>query len=451
MLDGSPGGTTLSVGATGADDPPVASVGAAAPVGRLGRGRLLALSVYWFGISAISGGTGIFGQHQVEVVASPDVRGLLLGVVALLGGLVAMVVQPLAGSLSDHTRGRWGRRNPWIIVGATSSLLMLVALASSSSMLTLLVGILLLQCSANIAQGPYQGYIPDLVPERQVGTASGISALIRLMGVIGGTALVAVGARTGDYATPLVAVGVIQLLLAVFTVASVRERDTSGGGSVERQGMRRRIGDALRRTFGTDMLRERSFLAMTATRLLFLMGPAVFVGFSLYYVRDSLGQTGGALQDWLTIGTITVGAGTLLGTLPGARLSDRLGRRVVIRLAALVTAVGIVLTALAPDPPLAIPGILALGLGSGAYIAVDWALMTETIPAEQAGRYMGLANIANSISTPIAVLIGGVLLDGITRAGSADLAPRAASLLGVVFIGGALVTLQRVRPRRGTG
>jgi MFS family permease len=416
---------------------------------------LLGLSAYWFGLSAMWGGVGIFGQHQVEVLAGPDLRGVLLGVTALLGGIVAIVVQPLAGALSDRTHGRWGRRAPWIVVGATASLLVVAGVANASAPLLLVGGLLLLQCGANVAQGPYQGYIPDLVPEAQVGTASGLTGLIRLSGVIAGTALVSLGARTGDYATPLIATGVIQLVLAVVTVAVVREPAVpsptgdlvpAGSGS-HRPG----VGDALRRTFGRDVLQERSFMAMTATRLLFLMGPAVFVGFSLYYVRDALGQSGSALQEWLTVGTITVGLGTLLGTLPGARLSDRLGRKVVIRIAAVLTALGIVLTALAPSPPLAVPGILLMGLGSGAYIAVDWALMTETIPPEQAGRYMGLANIANSLSTPMAVLLGGVLLDAVTRAGGSDLAPRVATLLGVVFIGGALVALQRVHPRRGTG
>lgn len=419
------------------------------PRARIGRGRLLGASAYWFGISAMWGAVGIFGQQQVEVLAGSDTRGLLLGVVALLGGVVAIVVQPLAGSLSDRTsrrRGRWGRRAPWIAAGATLSLLFVLGVANASSALVLVAGLLLLQCSANAAQGPYQAYVPDLVPESQVGSASGLVALVRLMGVIGGTALVALGARTGDYATPLIVAGVLQLALAGVAVSSVRGLDVPG----EARG-RPPVRDAVRHVFGRDVLRERSFVAMTATRFLFLMGPAVFVGFSLYYVRDALGQSGAALQEWLTIGTVTVGLGTLLGTLPGARLSDRAGRKTVIRIAALITAVGIILTALAPSPPLAIPGILMLGLGSGAYIAVDWALMTETIPAEQAGRYMGLANIANSIATPLAVLLGGLLLDEVTRAGSADLAPRVATLLGGVFIAGALVTLRWVHPRRGTG
>src|SRR6185503_8118549 len=111
--------------------------------------------------------------------------------------------------------------------------------------------------------------------------------------VIGGTALVTIGARTGDYATPLIAAGVIQLVLAGVTVASVRGLDVPA----EPDGRPRpSAGETFRRTFGRDVLRERSFLAMAATRFLFLMGPAVFVGFSLYYVRDALGQSGSALQ-----------------------------------------------------------------------------------------------------------------------------------------------------------
>lgn len=425
------------------------------PTDHLGPGRLLALSGYWFGISAMWGAAGIFGQHQVEVVAGVDVRGLLLGLVAVLGGAVAIVVQPLAGSISDHTWSRWERRGPWVLTGAILSLLCIAGLANAPSAPALVGWILLLQASANLAQGPYQGYIPDRVPEAQVGTASGLAGLVRLLGVIGGTALVSVGARTEEYGPPLIVAGLIQLALAVVFVVGIRAPQGPSAAPpppVERPSpgwSHPRPLEALRAAFGRDALAERSFLAMTATRLLFLMGPAVFVGFSLYYVRDALGQSGAGLQDWLTIGTATVGLGTLLGTLPAARLSDRLGRKPVIRIAAVLTGVGIVLIAVAPSPPLAAPGILLLGLGSGAYIAVDWALMTETIPTEQAGRYLGLANIANSLATPVAVLVGGLVLDEVTRAGGKELAPRIATLLGLVCMAAAMVTLRSVRPRRG--
>ena len=52
------------------------------PTARLPWRQLAIISVYWFGISATRGAVGIFGQHQVEVVAGSDKRGVLLGVIA---------------------------------------------------------------------------------------------------------------------------------------------------------------------------------------------------------------------------------------------------------------------------------------------------------------------------------------------------------------------------------
>ena len=65
--------------------------------------------------------------------------------------------------------------------------------------------------------------MPDLVPDRQVNVASALMGLMRLMGVIVGAALISTGATTGNYATPLIAIGVIEAVLAVVTVATVRE------------------------------------------------------------------------------------------------------------------------------------------------------------------------------------------------------------------------------------
>ena len=76
------------------------------------------------------------------------------------------------------------------------------------------------------------------------------------------------------------------------------------------------------------------------------------------------------------------------------------------------------LIAIAPSPPLAAVGLAFVGAGSGAYLAVDWALMTETIPLITSGRYMGLANIADSISGPLGLLLAGhFIIDAFTRAG----------------------------------
>jgi len=407
----------------------------------LPRGQLLAISVYWFGINMLWGGYEIFGQWKVEQIVGIPTRGTTMGLLELGAALVAIIVQPMVGSISDYLTSRWGRRKPFIFVGGLLDLVFIVGIATSQSLLSLAAFLLLLSFSSNFAQGPFQGYVPDLVPERQVNVASALIGLMRLLGVIVGAALISTGATTGDYATPLVLIGVIEAVLALITVATVRE----GPQGKPREG--RSWTRIALEAWGLDALRERGFVFMTLTRLLFLMGPAVFVNLSLFYVRDSLGQSGADLTTWLTLGTVALGVGTICGTVPSAWLAGRIGRKQVIWLSALAAAVGIVLVATAQTPVEAIPGLVLLGIGSGGYIAIDWAMMTSTIPRISSGRYMGLANIANSISGPLALIIGGRVLDEVTASAGLEAAPRAAILVGLVFLGAAALLIIPVKPR----
>jgi len=171
------------------------------------------------------------------------------------------------------------------------------------------------------------------------------------------------------------------------------------------------------------------------------------VNISLFYVRDSLGQTGADQTLWLTVGVAAIAVGSAFGAIPSGRLADRFGRKQVVWSAAAIAIVGILLIARAQTPVEALPGLLLLGLGNGLYIAIDWALMTSTIPKVASGRYMGLANIANSISGPLALIIGGRILDEVTRTAGLDAGPRMAILVGIAFLVAASILLIPVKPR----
>jgi Na+/melibiose symporter-like transporter len=403
--------------------------------------QLLAISVYWFGINALWGGYEIFGQWKVQDLVGIETRGQTIGIVEFLAALVAIVVQPTIGSISDYTQSRWGRRKPFILIGGLLDVVAIFGIATSQSLLALVAFLLMLSFTSNFAQGPFQGYVPDLVPDRQVNVASALVGLMRLLGVIVGAAIVSTGASTNNYALPLMVIGLIEAALAVLTVLTVREGPTAKPRAGRSWSL------IAREAWGTDALRERSFVFMTLTRLMFLAGPSIFVNLSLYYMEGSMALAGPELQLWLTVGTVTIGAGTVIGTITSAWLAQRLGRKTVAWAAAAVAAAGIVLIAVAPEPMLAVPGLLLIGLGSGTYIAVDWALMTSTIPRASSGRYMGLANIANSISGPIGLIVGGLVLDAVTRSAGVDAGPRAATLVGLAFLGAAVLLLIPVKPR----
>jgi MFS family permease len=180
------------------------------------------------------------------------------------------------------------------------------------------------------------------------------------------------------------------------------------------------------------------------------MGTGAFINLSLLYVERSFGIEDAAQRStWWFAALIAALGGTIVAALPAARLSDRIGRKPIAWVACALAAAGTLVIAVAPTLPIALAGALLFGAGSGAYLAVDWALMTDIIPLAAAGRYMGVANIANSVAGPFALLIVGPVMDAFTRAGETSLGPRVAVGLGVVALALAAVLLVGVHPKRG--
>ena len=90
-----------------------------------------------------------------------------------------------------------------------------------------------------------------------------------------------------------------------------------------------------------------------------------------------------------------------------------------------------------------------MGVGTGSFLAVDWALMTDIIPKASSGRYMGISNVATATNGVISGFIGGVLIDAFVRANAPDLGPRVAFLLAPVWFAiGALLLRPVVEGRR---
>ena len=156
--------------------------------------HLLNLSAYWLGINAIWAGLGYviyqsrFTAQFGETFAPTYVAGL-----ETIPLLFAVLVQPTVAAISDYTVTRWGRRKPYIVIGALLDVVFLWGIASSNEFVMILVFVILLQCSSNFAQGPFQGYVPDLVPQKQVGVASGLMGVMIILGQVVGVAIATLG------------------------------------------------------------------------------------------------------------------------------------------------------------------------------------------------------------------------------------------------------------------
>lgn len=411
------------------------------PMVLLPKRELFRISLYWLGLSSIFAGLAFILGARLEfdgLVPDKSEAGRTLFLLTIAGALIAVFVQSTIGTISDYTISRWGRRKPYILIGSVLDVVFLAGIALSSDLLAIAAFVALLQFSSNFAQGPFQGYIPDLVPAPQVGFASALVGMMQILGNVAGNLVGAIAVALDQFALGLIALGVIELLTMVSVV--VRVREGTAPKSREGRSWTAIAGEA----WGTDILRERSFLWLVASRLAVLMAGGVLVNLAVFYLARSLGmnqeETGAAFIPLVGL----VALGTVIAVVPAARASDRIGRKKVIYLSCVVGGFGLAIVAIAPTFPLALIGTGIFGLSTGIFLAVDWALMTDIIPKASSGRYMGLSNVATASSGVLAVAIGGTLMDVV---GGAD-GPRAALWLAVVLFGVGAVLLRPVDERR---
>jgi MFS family permease len=254
----------------------------------------------------------------------------------------------------------------------------------------------------------------------------------------------ALATATHNYALGLVALGILELVTMLSVVIRVRE----GPSAKSREGRPWRSIAA--EAWGTDILRERSFLWLVASRLAILMGGATLVQLATFYLARSmgLGEHDAGLVLIPLVGLVALG--TVASVVPSARISDRVGRKPVIWVSCAIGAVGLAVVASAPSLPMAYIGALLYGVSAGIFLAVDWALMTDIIPKASSGRYMGLSNVATASAGVLAVAVGGTLMDVIGGPTGEGSGPRAALWLGVVLLGiGAALLWPVNEPPRG--
>ncbi len=413
----------------------------ARPTERLPLRQLVQLSIYWLGIQAIWGGVGIFTQERIPELVPPGQGGTFLALSGWFALPVNLLVQPTMGAISDYTISRWGRRKPYIIIGSTLDVVFIIGLATSQTYLSVVAFIVLLQLSSNFAQGPFQGYVPGLVPHAQVGLASALIGAMQLIGNLAGNLVIALAYVMGDFTAPMIILGLLELATAIGTFVWVRE----GRAAKDRAG--RSWITIARSAWGTDILRERSFVLLVVSRLCFLAGINVLLLFYVLFLERALGFGSNEKALWVPLINLVVGLCAATATIPSGVASNRFGRKPLIYLACLVGGTGLAVISSAPSIEVVALGATLMGIAAGTFMAVDWALMTDIIPKASSGRYMGISNVAVALAGLVAGMLAGPIIDIVGGPAETGDGPRAAFMAGVVLYVLAAVFLWRVDPR----
>jgi MFS family permease len=334
-------------------------------------------------------------------------KATYLGLLTFTGLLIAIAVQPIAGLASDRSRFSWGLRRPFVLIGGILTLSLLPGIGLASSLFTLFIIYYILQASANTALGPYQAFIPDLVPDGKRGVASGVKNLID---IVGGITFVWLVGQLMDSYTPvegtrwlllsLGILGAVFLGTMLFTVLRVKEHPMECKASLPLITM-------LKKSFKIDTGANPDYVRFLLARLFFIIPLTTFQVFGLYFFRD---VTGVANPAGMMGNFILVSGGCMLGaTLPAGRLSDRFGHRVVALVSGAISAIGMGLLFFFQTYELLLLAAVLMGLGFGGLMSSNWALAVNLVPKEEAGKYIGLANLATAGGSALARLNGPMI------------------------------------------
>lgn len=370
------------------------------PMKALTLAQILILQAYWIGLSFMWNSLHIIILPAVLLTMVPEnLKHTYLGLLTFCGMIVAMIIQPISGAISDRWSSPWGRRRPLISLGTIFDFLFLGFLAWSGGLAWLGIGYIGLQLSSNIAHGPMQGLMPDVVPARQLGYASGIKNFLDMTGLVLASLLMG-RIYTPESQHPVFPMGVIAAVLLIsvlITVFGVHEKPYL----VERRGS---ITRTLRQEFKIDWKTNRSYAWLIASRLFFLIAIYGIQVFAQYYVRDVLKVDNPVKLTGDLLAAITLAL--LVFALVGGWMGDRLGHKRVLYLASLVGGSGcfLLLWARTPETLLLFGGVF--GIGIGLFLTANWALANTLAPAEEAGKFLGLTNLATAGAAAIGRLEG---------------------------------------------
>jgi len=398
--------------------------------------ELLVLNTYWIGQSFKWNALHPIVLPALLLSYVPDAqKNSYLGILTFAGLIVAAIVQPLSGVLSDGWVSRWGRRRPLLVVGTFFDILFLALLGWGGGLLWIFIGYVGLQVSSNLGQGAAQALLPDRVATDRLGVASAIKTFMDMLALV--IASLAAGrlldAQGKDASLVMsVLIGVILAAVAVTVLGTREDLAQEKPGAVEQRD--RRAGWLeFREQFRFDFRTHASYWWLIAQRGVFLLGIYGLQAFAQYYLRDVLQvanpvKTTGDLLAALTIALILL-------SLAGGWLADRFGPRRILYAASFLSSGGFVLLWWATTPAMLMLYGSFLGAGIGLFLTSSWALANQLAPKGEAGKYLGLTNLATAGAGALARL-EGPLIDALN-------ASRPGLWLGYLgmFVFGAMCTL----------
>jgi MFS family permease len=374
--------------------------------------------------------------HRIPQLVGDSMQGTAIGAIVFVGLAVAIIVQPVAGALSDRSRFRWGRRRPYMLAGLVATIPFLIIIGLSENYLLFFVAVIGLQIAANTAHGPYQGIIPDQVQPEARGRASGFFGFANLFGTILGVLVASIFLSQGMLWPAVIAI--IVTLLATSAVCWMFVPETPPETIRPFDGI---LTEARHRL--QELRLHPAFVWLVVSRLFFFMGLQAMDNFLQLFLGKGLGESEPELQTTAVLGVVILVA--VIGSIPAGWAADRYGRLRLIAVACVLGLISALLMIFSQSFIQVLAFASILGLGLALFTVSDWALAIDLVPDENApGLYMGITNLGQAGGDALATLSAGIALDVVNNL-QPGLGYRASFGMMAIYFLASLLVLRTVR------
>jgi MFS family permease len=327
---------------------------------------------------------------KISEITTPETRAGALSLVAGVGAMVALLANPLFGRLSDRTTSRFGMRKPWIVGGSLAGLASLFFLGFATDVSAVLVAWVVAQLGFNAALAALVATLPDQAAPAERGRLSGLIGMTLPVGLVAA----AFFAQMFDNALQMAVVpGIVGTAVAIAFAFTFKDRVLTEKPAPLN----------LKEVLGSFYFNPRTYPGLGwawLTKFMVYIGYCAGLLYLPYFFADHLHVGEDKITSLVFQATLVSSVGTVVTSLIGGWISDRIGKRKgLVIISAVIMMVGLIVIATSSTTDQVLLGQAIAGLGLGCFGAVDVALIADLLPGSQTenAKTFGVFNIAQAL------------------------------------------------------
>lgn len=380
--------------------------------------------VLWLG--PYLGLVGVLVPQQVARI-NPGEKANIIAIMSTFAMIVSTIANIVEGALSDRTRSRWGRRTPWIVVGAIGTAICILFWGKSVTAWQVVLSDCVYMIFLNMIVAPLIAVIADRTSPKYRGTISSVYALGSAAGQYGGQAFASLFLPV-PY-TGFIIMAVLTALSGPVAALILKEKST------KKMPVEKITISNFSENFAFPTKGARDFYLALFGKLAMQTASFSISGYQLYILTDYIKLHGGQLQSYVTMISMILMITAITLCIFAGPLSDKIGKRKApVIIAGGLIAIGSLVPMIDTKPWVMLVYAAIVGVGMGMYNSVDQALNIEVLPdPKTAAKDLGLLNMANNGGQVFGPIFSAAIIASIGYRGIFPLAC-AMAVIGSVLI-----------------